>query len=228
MSTAELRQGRNVASRPLGRRPGDSDTRELILDAAEAEFAARGYACTSLREIAERVAVNQALVRYYFGSKEGLFHAIFRRGAQKIGEDRLALLDALESRPGDPPTVEEIVRAFLLPAIDMRRKGAVGAAFMRLQARLQHEPQEIAQKLRMEVYEQSSRRYIAALSRALPQVSREAVYWRYVFMVGAYLYTISDSNHLETLSGGDCSSRDIDEAVRQLVAFLVGGMTAPV
>jgi AcrR family transcriptional regulator len=227
MSTTEIRQARDSASRPLGRRPGDSDTRELILDAAEQEFAARGYALTSLREIAERVDVNQALVRYYFGSKEGLFHAIFRRGAQKIGEDRLALLDALESRPGKPPGVEEIVRAFLLPAIDMRRKGAVGAAFMRLQARLQHEPKDITQKLRLEVYEESSRRYIAALARALPHIRHEAIYWRYVFMVGAYLYTISDSNHLETLSGGACSSRNIDEAVRQLVAFLVGGLNAP-
>lgn len=213
--------------RSRGRRPGESDTRELILDAAEEEFAARGYACTSLREIADRAEVNQAMVRYYFGSKEGLFHAIFRRGAQKIGEERLQLLDELENRPGRSPTAEEIIRAFLLPAIDMRRKGAVGAAFMRLQARLQNEPQEVAQKLRLEVYEESSRRYIAALTKALPHVDQAAIYWRYVFMVGAYLYTISDSNHLEQFSGGKCSSKDIDQSLRQLVAFLTQGVAAP-
>jgi hypothetical protein len=123
--------------------------------------------------------------------------------------------------------VEEIVRAFLLPAIDMRRKGAVGAAFMRLQARLQNEPQELAQKLRLEVYEQSSRRTIAALAKALPHVDKTSITWRYTFMVGAYLYTISDANHLEQLTVGTSSSKDVDESLRQLVAFLVHGIAAP-
>jgi len=211
-----------------GRRPGEPDTRELILDMAEQEFADRGYAMTSLREIADRAEVNPAMVRYYFGSKEGLFHAIFRRGARKIAEERLRLLDELEQRPNRPPTVEEIVRAFLLPAIDMRRKGAVGAAFMRLQARMQNEPQDVTLKLRQEAYDESSRRYIAALTNALPEIEPGAIYWLYVFMVGAYLYTISDVNHLEHLSGGACSSSDIDESLRQLVAFLTQGVAAPI
>lgn len=211
-----------------GRRPGEPETRKLILDTAEELFAARGYASTSLREIAERAAVNQALVGYYFGSKEGLFHAIFRRGAERIGETRLALLEELERRSDRPLTAEEIVRAFLLPAIDVPRKGAVGAAFMRLQARLHNEPQEIARKFQLEVYEHASRRYIAALIKALPHVATDAIYWRFVFMVGAYLYTVSDTNHLARYSDGTCSAQNVDEALRQLVAFLVGGMAAPI
>jgi AcrR family transcriptional regulator len=212
--------------RPLGRRPGETDTREIIVNAAEQEFAARGYSSTSLREIAERAQVNQALVRYYFGSKEALFHAIFLRGAQKIDAARLQLLDELEQR-ANPPTVEEIIRAFLLPAIDMRRKGTAGAIFMRLQARLQNEPGAVAQKLRQSVYEESTRRYIAALQRALPHLEPTTLYWRYVFVVGAYLYTISDTNQLEAWTRGAASSRDIDEALRQLVPFITAGMTAP-
>jgi AcrR family transcriptional regulator len=212
--------------KPLGRRPGETDTRETILNVAEEEFAARGYASTALREIAERAQVNQALVRYYFGSKEALFHAIFLRGAQKINSARLQLLDELEQRP-EPATVEDIIRAFLLPAIDMRRKGAVGANFMRLQARLQNEPGAVAQKLRQSVYEESTRRYIAALQRVLPDLEPTALYWRYVFMVGAYLYTISDTNQLEVWTHGAASSRNVDESLRHLVPFFVGGMTAP-
>jgi len=211
---------------PLGRRPGENATRDAILDAAEEEFAASGFALTSLRAIAERAGVNQALIRYYFGSKEGLFHVIYARGANHIAEARLKLLDALEARP-EPPTVEDLVRVFLAPAIEVRRKGAVGAAFMRLQARMQQETEELVQQIRQDAYDAMSLRFVAALQRALPDVEPKTVYWRYVFMVGGYLYTISDANRLAELTGGSQSTAEIDEAVRQMVAFFVAGFTVP-
>jgi len=58
-----------------GRRPGDSGTRAAILDAARRAFAERGYDLASIRAVAEVAGVDPALVRHYFGSKEGLFVA---------------------------------------------------------------------------------------------------------------------------------------------------------
>lgn len=57
--------------RPRSQRAGD--TRTLILQAAEKEFAARGYDATSLRAIARRAGVDPSLVHHYFESKAGLF-----------------------------------------------------------------------------------------------------------------------------------------------------------
>jgi len=50
-------------------------TRAAILIAAQSAFAARAYGQVGLREIATKAGVDPALVRRYFGSKEGLFKA---------------------------------------------------------------------------------------------------------------------------------------------------------
>lgn len=48
-------------------------TRAAILDAARALFAERGYAATTVRDVATAAAVDPALVIRYFGSKDDLF-----------------------------------------------------------------------------------------------------------------------------------------------------------
>ena len=50
---------------------------ELILQAAEALFLTKGYTNTSTTEIAQKAGCNQALVHYYFRTKENLFQQIF-------------------------------------------------------------------------------------------------------------------------------------------------------
>lgn len=53
------------------------DTRDRILRAAEAEFAARGFDGARVERIAQRAGVNKALLYYYFKSKSGLLEALF-------------------------------------------------------------------------------------------------------------------------------------------------------
>lgn len=55
----------------------DLTTEELILEAAERLFLEKGFASTSTTEIAKEVGCNQAMVHYYFRTKEKLFEAIF-------------------------------------------------------------------------------------------------------------------------------------------------------
>lgn len=54
------------------RRPR-GEARRLLLQAAREVFAARGYAGSSTREIAQRARVSETLMFRYFGSKIGLF-----------------------------------------------------------------------------------------------------------------------------------------------------------
>ena len=61
--------------RPRGRRPVGEDTKATILEAARAEFAAKGYAATSLRAVARRAGVDPALEHHYFDGKDELFTA---------------------------------------------------------------------------------------------------------------------------------------------------------
>jgi AcrR family transcriptional regulator len=61
--------------RRSGRRPGNQDTRQSILDAAQAVFAERGFDNASIRAIATAAKVDPALVHHYFGTKDKLFLA---------------------------------------------------------------------------------------------------------------------------------------------------------
>ena len=56
-----------------------TDKKDHILDAAERVFAEYGYEGASTRQISGEAGVNMAMLNYYFGSKEGVFLAIFER-----------------------------------------------------------------------------------------------------------------------------------------------------
>ena len=56
-----------------------SVSREAILDAAEALFAQQGFNATTVKQIARAAGVNVALLYYYFGDKEALYHAVLER-----------------------------------------------------------------------------------------------------------------------------------------------------
>lgn len=58
--------------RGRGRRPGDEDTRQAILNSARRLFAEQGYERASMRAIARDAGVDPALIVHYFGSKEDL------------------------------------------------------------------------------------------------------------------------------------------------------------
>jgi AcrR family transcriptional regulator len=58
--------------------PRDADaTRRRILEAATAEFAAHGIAGARVDRIAASAGANKSLIYAYFGSKDGLFDAVF-------------------------------------------------------------------------------------------------------------------------------------------------------
>src|SRR5438034_11098544 len=64
--------------------PRDRDTEGRILDAAHAVFVRRGTAGARMQEIAVEAGVNQALLHYYFRSKDQLAHAAFARAASQF------------------------------------------------------------------------------------------------------------------------------------------------
>jgi TetR/AcrR family transcriptional regulator len=62
----------------------DGETEKRILDSAKAVFIRRGTAGARMQEIAEEAGVNQALLHYYFRSKEKLSEAVFRDTAGRM------------------------------------------------------------------------------------------------------------------------------------------------
>ena len=56
-----------------------ADTRQRVLDAAEAVFAERGFGGATTREIAERAGIAKRMLFYYFASKEVVYRAVLER-----------------------------------------------------------------------------------------------------------------------------------------------------
>ena len=76
MTPPRTRSNPRRSPTPQERQRDPERTKKLILDAATAEFAAHGYAGARIGAISARAGVNQQLISYYFGGKEGLYQAI--------------------------------------------------------------------------------------------------------------------------------------------------------
>ena len=82
----------------------DQNTEQAILEAAEAEFLEKGFAMAKTTEIAKRVGVNQALVHYYFRTKENLFNVVFGQKVRLLATSFLGLTEQ------DIPFLEKLKR----------------------------------------------------------------------------------------------------------------------
>ena len=63
---------------------------QTILEVAERLFLEKGFALTSTTEIAKNVGCNQALVHYYFRTKDNLFNTIFEQKFRMLFENMYA------------------------------------------------------------------------------------------------------------------------------------------
>ncbi|MDR2813507.1 MAG: TetR/AcrR family transcriptional regulator [Prevotellaceae bacterium] len=61
-----------------------TDTEQAILNAAEEVFLNKGFAMAKTVDIAKLAGVNQALLHYYFRTKDNLFEAVFAHKVQSV------------------------------------------------------------------------------------------------------------------------------------------------
>jgi len=111
-------------ARAAGRRTSDEsapDNAQRILKVAERLFAERGFASTTVRDIADAAHVTHPLVYHYFGSKHGLLAAVtekvqsrLRATAERGGEPRDVILELMrENLIGSRSYVLTLTRALV-------------------------------------------------------------------------------------------------------------------
>src|SRR3954470_8805828 len=101
------------------------DTKTRILDVAEELFGEQGLDRVSIRDITDAAKVNIAAVNYHFGGKEELIAAVFERRIQPLNVARIEALERLRnSQSGKAPKVEQILEAFIRPALTCCQKHA--------------------------------------------------------------------------------------------------------
>lgn len=216
----------------------NQDTRERILDAAERLFMAHGYEGTSMRMITGDADVNLAAVNYHFGSKEALIREVFRRRLVWLNRERIRALDMIEvEADGAPLKPSQILEAFFGTLLRMGEDESLGGmTFLRLLGRTLTEPADFIRTFFAGEYTEVVERYKHALFRALPDVPKAELVWRFHFMLGTMSYAIAGTDVLQVVTGcelGDLSGapRGDKEAARRLAArvmpFLLGGLRAP-
>ncbi|HYC52874.1 MAG TPA: helix-turn-helix domain-containing protein [Gemmatimonadaceae bacterium] len=109
-----------------------------ILDAARAVFIRRGTAGARMQEIAEEAGVNQALLHYYFRSKERLSTAVFQQIAATLFP---SLLQTLGS---DIPIDDKIDRLIALYLDNLQRHPFLPGYLL---SELHHHPERVEQLL---------------------------------------------------------------------------------
>lgn len=67
-------------------------SRQLLLSAARAAFATKGFDGARVDEIAADAGVNKQIIYYYFGNKDGLFRAALEQVYERIREQNVAYI----------------------------------------------------------------------------------------------------------------------------------------
>ncbi len=206
---------------------GKHPTRERILDAAEELFANKGYEGVSVRQIMSKANADVSLAYYHFKSKKDLFDQVMLRRVEFLNSIRLNALEAVEKRhPDDAPTVEEIIDAFTHPLLDLlATKHDEWAYYFQLIAQINNSP-EWGGELMTRYFDPLVRRFIGALSKALPDCKEQDLYWSYHFLSGALTLTFAETGRIDNLSGGICRSSDMNAINQRLPEFLAAGFKA--
>ncbi len=227
---AKKKTGRSKAveteQAPRGGSRKGAATRQMILDAAERCLAEGDFDGTSLRSISEAAGVDIALLNYHFGSKENLVSEVISRRTSVIHEARVRALEEARHRAGTAsPTVEAIVTAFLEPWLKkLAYDNANWQNYNRLLCRLSMMPKYVS--LVSGSLDATALHFINAFRAALPKATPQAIYWGYMFLIGAMVMVMARNGRVERLSNGLCQSDDIDAILKEMVPFLTGGFHA--
>ncbi len=204
--------------------PPHFSTKERILGAAEELFARHGFAGASLRELTTAAKVNLAAVNYHFGSKDNLVNEVLRRRLDELSEQRMrALHEVLTHKE---PSLEDLLAAFIHPALALSLDETGGATFMRVLARAYAEHNDRLRQFLSDNYGHVLRDFAQAFGNMLPHLAKEELYWRIDIVAGALTYAMTDFGVIQRRADmPDKAHRE--RAAEHLIRFAAAGLRAP-
>lgn len=204
--------------------PMGLNSKEKLLRSAEVLFASKGYRDVSVREIAAHAGVNSALVGYYFRGKQALFTAVFRAHTVPLSRELMRQLEAVTQSVGTP-SVEEILKAWLVPWVRAGNDLQARAIHLGIFANLSREGSESTQKALAPMHH-VHKAFIETLHSCLPHLSQETLMWRLHFVMGALVFGIIQPVALVVLSGGRCDPKNMKASLDQMLPYAIAGFCA--
>ena len=129
--------GTESAAGERRRNASGESTRVMLMEVAERLFATRGIEAVTLREIQQAAGQsNTSVIRYHFGSRDGLIRALISYRQASLGTDRKEMLARMraEGKEADPRAV---VWLLVRPLANSIANGEMFAPFL---ARLAEDP----------------------------------------------------------------------------------------
>lgn len=197
-------------------------TKQRILDAAEELFASHGFAGASLRQVTSAAQVNLAAVNYHFGSKENLINEVLRLRLDKLNADRAHALATAVAK--SPVQLEDVLGAWIRPALAVSTQEKGGTAFVRILARTYAEQNERLRTFLHDNYGHVLREFATALSTLLPHLDKQELYWRMDIITGALTFAMADFGTIKRRGASAEQHRDLTAG--HLIQFAAAGLRA--
>lgn len=209
---------------PHNERP-EIDVAVATLDAAEQAFSELGYGGASLRAIARAAGVNQAMVNYYFTTKEGLFSAVIGRRSELINEQRRELL--AQAKAAGDLTMERLITVLVSPAIQLSADPSqAGHVYMKLVGQLINSTDEMSRRVLSANFDEIAQLFIPEIERLEPRLGVNAAVRGYVYTIAITMASVGSEWRMDILSDTHDGQKDIEGIIAATVAFSVAGIRA--
>ncbi len=209
-------------------RTSSAETRQRLVDAALELFTEHGLNAVSVRRIAEVAGVNQAMVNYHFGSKDGLIEEVVRTCAASHLAERMHALSQAKCL-GNAINIKVLLRIYVEPLLRRETWTGQGNRFSRLHSALLSERPEQVETIIARAYNTVNLAFLDEFCALLPGLTRQTVIWRFYSIIGAlfFLHMRPAPPGMMSISGGVCDPSDADEALRQLLPVFEAILLAP-
>jgi AcrR family transcriptional regulator len=208
----------------IGGTSSNAATYARLLDAAERQFAARGYSSTSIRDLTREAGCNVACVSYYFGGKDRLYRQVFLRRLPDVA----AALDAVNrpmARAGAAPSVEETLEAFIDGLLGLLAGGVRNWSLARLVVRELVDPHLPPDVLQASVLEPARDMVVEALCRAVPGLTTQDARRAVRSVVAQAVYELNLLSRMPPADPIDWPAT-LTARARHIVRFSAGGIRA--
>mgnify|MGYP000418637459 CR=1 FL=1 len=213
-----------IAEKLPVRRTDGQATEKRILVHAEELFSVYGYDGVSLRKITGKAGVDLALIKYYFGSKEGLFRAVLIGRIDAMSKQRLVGLAKTKIVTGSQATIEELLTVFVQPMIGDDAAQIEELRNYRLLVALVTNSKIWQHEVFQKHYDPVSLKFIEALGQTLPDVAYRDICWAFSFFLGSLVNAFAETRRVDRLSQGVCQSTDLYEIRDQLVQYTTAAL----
>jgi AcrR family transcriptional regulator len=206
-----------------------ADTKQRILDASEYLFAQNGYRGTSLREITGKAKVNLASVNYHFGSKKILVEEVIKRRLLPLNSIRKKRLEEVKTgadKKGKKPDIKAVLSAFIEPTLKFKESAPGAEHFFTFIGRSFTDPDNTVRDVFIKYIMPLFKLLHETACQALPSLSRDLVFWRLHFTLGALFHSIHICGHVKPEFMHGNTEMDSDSLIELIVPFVTAGMKA--